>query len=155
MYLELNEQWMTESSIREQPAALWPWAPHPCKTPKLVCLSPAQPPQILEALEREALALPQSYEQPVIGYCQAHRPLRVSQGYEAASPEQDGAPAWSSGVTAASSPPSPGRRRPPSTWRDSQTDTREQLAGAGPGAPCPGSRVRLHPRRPVFLRKCF
>lgn len=50
------------------------------------------PPQILEALEREALALPQSYEQPVIGYCQAHRPLRVSQGYEATSLEQDEAP---------------------------------------------------------------
>ncbi|KAI5928907.1 Leucine-rich repeat transmembrane neuronal protein 4 [Manis javanica] len=33
-----------------------------------------------------------SYEQPVIGYCQAHRPLRVSQGYEATSLEQDEAP---------------------------------------------------------------
>ena len=33
-----------------------------------------------------------SYDQPVIGYCQAHQPLRVNKGYEAVSPEQDETP---------------------------------------------------------------
>lgn len=33
-----------------------------------------------------------SYDPPVIGYCQAHQPLRVSKGYEAVSPEQDETP---------------------------------------------------------------
>ncbi|XP_017748098.1 PREDICTED: leucine-rich repeat transmembrane neuronal protein 4-like [Rhinopithecus bieti] len=30
-----------------------------------------------------------SYDQPVMGYCQAHQPLHVTKGYETVSPEQD------------------------------------------------------------------
>lgn len=33
-----------------------------------------------------------SYDQPVIGYCQAHQPLHVNKGYEAVSLEQDETP---------------------------------------------------------------
>ncbi|XP_058284994.1 leucine-rich repeat transmembrane neuronal protein 4-like isoform X2 [Hylobates moloch] len=33
-----------------------------------------------------------SYDQPVIGYCQAHQPLHVTKGYETVSPEQDESP---------------------------------------------------------------
>ncbi|KFO30187.1 Leucine-rich repeat transmembrane neuronal protein 4 [Fukomys damarensis] len=30
-----------------------------------------------------------SYDQSVIGYCQAHQPLHVNKGYDTMSPEQD------------------------------------------------------------------
>ncbi|KAF6321373.1 hypothetical protein mRhiFer1_010469 [Rhinolophus ferrumequinum] len=33
-----------------------------------------------------------SYDQPVIGYCQAHQPLHINKGYEAVSLEQDETP---------------------------------------------------------------
>ncbi|KAH0515899.1 Leucine-rich repeat transmembrane neuronal protein 4 [Microtus ochrogaster] len=33
-----------------------------------------------------------SYDQPVIGYCQAHQPLHINKAYEAVSIDQDDSP---------------------------------------------------------------